>query len=281
MLRLIFAAGALPPEAAKSREVNVWRDEDGHAIARASVGATRRWIDWPPYGCFAFGPDGVVTVWPFDGADPARVAAHFERVLQPLMLQALGRQSLHASAIRNSAGALAFCGRRGAGKSTIAYAMRHSGWSQVADDALVLQVDGSETRVCPLPFTPKFWDASFEHFAGGTGALPYKNVGFDPGQIPLRAIFLLRRTEHVSAPQVSRVPLMSAFSSLLAHGSSFAPDDPSEAKRLVEDYLAIAEHIPVFALTYPSAFSALSDVAQAVANVANDYAGEPATAAAR
>lgn len=270
MLTLTFASDAPGPDDRIAREVHVWRDDRGDAIARAFVGSHLRWLDWPPFGRFAFTRDGHVTVWPSGDADPSAITAHFERVLQPLVLQATGCQSLHASAVRHDTAALAFCGERGAGKSTVAYAMRHSGWTQIADDAVVLQAKGERTVVRPLPFTPRFWDASFEYFAAGADTLPFRTSHFDLRDVPLAAVFLLRRDDSIVDPHIERVTLMDAFSHLLGHALSFDPNDVSEARRLVEDYLSVARQVPVFALAYPSDFSRLSGVIDAVARAASE-----------
>ena len=270
MLTLTFTAGEAPPaEAGIVREVNVWRDEQGQVLARAYAGPATRWVDWPPFGRFAFGPDSrTVTVWASPEVSRAVIRGHFERVLQPLILQAFGYQTLHASAVRSESGALAFCGERGAGKSTLAYAMRHSGWSQIADDALVLEANAAGTTARPLPFTPRFWDASFDHFRAGAESLPFETTAFEACPVPLRAIFLLQRSSAIEAPCINRVSLMSAFSSLLSHASYFDPDDPSETRRLVVDYLAFSRQVPVFTLAYVSDYAHLPQTIAAIARTA-------------
>src|SRR6185295_1568775 len=130
MLTLAFAgAGAALPDISASRQVQAWSDSDGGITARAYVGIADGWIDAPLYGIFRFASGSrTVCVWPAAGASKAAIRGQFERVLQPLILQALGWQTLHAAAVMGSAGVLAFCGLGGAGKSTTTYALRHLGW---------------------------------------------------------------------------------------------------------------------------------------------------------
>ena len=88
----------------------------------------------------------------------------FDRLLQPVILQALGKQALHAAASVGPTGTIAFCGNAGSGKSTLGFAMRQAGYRQLADDALVLQLEQDRVSVCPLPFAPRLRPASRLHF---------------------------------------------------------------------------------------------------------------------
>ena len=85
----------------------------------------------------------------------AGIAASTIAMLRPIVLQALGWQALHAGAALTSEGALLFCGRSGAGKSTTAYALGQMGWTQVADDQVVWQLHDGRPKVQPLPFKPR------------------------------------------------------------------------------------------------------------------------------
>lgn len=279
MLTLVFASGIAPPDPRSGREVKVWRGERSDVLARGFLGGGLRWIDWPPFGVFGFTPgSSTVRVWPQMGARPDAVAGHFDRVMQPVILQALGWQTLHAGAVQGPGGVLAFCGARGAGKSTIAYALREFGWKQVADDALVLGREGDRVTAHPLPFTPRFWDESFRHFAGGSTVLPFRDARFDAQAAPLKAVFALQQGRDVeSAARVARLPLVEAFAELLTHAHCFDAGDRSEARRLADDYLTMAQQVPVFSLTYQPNFGRLSEVLQAIVRTTEtlDAAGLP------
>src|SRR5262245_39947575 len=95
-----------PVKAAKSL-VNTWADETGQVFARAYVSGGRRWIDWRGLGRFTFEPGStLVHVRACDNASPHALQATFDRVVQPVILQALGWQALHASGVIGPSGAL-------------------------------------------------------------------------------------------------------------------------------------------------------------------------------
>ena len=200
MLHLVFETQ--PPPRHPDREVCVWRDEQGHVFARAFAQGARRWIDWPGLGIFAFAAGSHrVQVWPA-AIDRDIVAGAFARRLQPIILQALGRQAIHASAVLGRGGVLAFCGVGHSGKSTLAFAMARIGYRQVADDALVLERLESTVSARLLPFTPGLREPSRRHFGSLTDA-PESSDLADPTQpagAPLRGIVVLQQDSSLRTP---------------------------------------------------------------------------------
>ena len=93
-------------------------------------------------------------VWPVRGMTLEWARAEFDRMLRPIVLQALGWQALHAGAALTSEGALLFCGRSGAGKSTTAYALGKMGWTQLADNQVVWRLHDGRRRFKPCPSRP-------------------------------------------------------------------------------------------------------------------------------
>ena len=131
----------------------------------------------------------VVRVWPVRGMTLEWARAEFDRMLRPIVLQALGWQALHAGAALTSEGALLFCGRSGAGKSTTAYALGKMGWTQLADDQVVWRLHDGRPKVQALPFTPRLRPLSQARFADRASArAPWPA---SQGLIPMAAIHLL------------------------------------------------------------------------------------------
>src|SRR5262245_33174354 len=252
MLTLLVPGSALPSDAAAGRKVHVWRDDAGQAFATARIADRVRWIDWPGLGAFSCSDqDTTVRGWP--AADVSRdvFTDAFERIVQPLFLQGLGYQTLHASAVAGPSGALAFCGKRGSGKSTIGFALRARGWTQIADDALVISAINGDIVAHPLPFTPQLRESSFQYFAGTSKILPFpaNQVGKPP--VPLTAIFLLTQTPDApGSAHAERLSRVRAFFELLPHAHNFDETDREAARALSEDYLTVAEKVPAIALTY-------------------------------
>lgn len=268
MLTLAFPVGSAFVGAPRGRQVNVWKDEAGRIFARAFADGDRRRIDWSGLGVFTFVPgERAVQVWPEVGVRPALVQDMFARVIQPLVLQAVGWQALHASGVRGPAGALVFCGLGRSGKSTLAFAAgRVPAHTQIADDAVVIAVDGAGVHVHPVPFYPKLRQPARAFFrdAAEPAPEPPRTTGAShPNDaVPLRAVVVLcQDTGAPGDPRLVAVSSAAAFSSLLRHAHCFDDDDPVERKRLVEAYLAIAECVPVYDLRYRPDFRSLPNLA--------------------
>src|SRR3984893_13297729 len=139
LLSLTISAGVAP---AAGRQTEEWRDECGKVFARAFSADDHYRIDWPGLGTFAFRPGSRdVLVWPEPNASYEEISITFDRSLQPVILQALGKQALHASAVVGPSGTIAFCGSSRSGKSTLGFAMRQAGYRQPGDDGVVLQLE--------------------------------------------------------------------------------------------------------------------------------------------
>lgn len=273
MLTVSIATDNRPPAPQWGREVNVWRDETGRVFARGFSGSRRCWIDWPDIGLFGFAPGSrEVRVWL---AKPDRAAAATDaglRVLQPMILQALGWQALHASAVALPDGVVAFCGRSGQGKSTLAYALAARGFLQFADDAVLLEVEDDRATAHPLPFTPRLRAPSIDYLRPAPGG--------DDRRTPtrLQAVWILETRGAEGAPDIERIPAVPAFSSLLTHAHCFDPSDHAGTERMAKAFMSLAASVPVMRLSYPKNFDRLDAVLEAVMAAVSGSSGRPASA---
>jgi hypothetical protein len=55
-----------------------------------------------------------------------------------------------------------------------------------------------------------------------------------------------------------------AFAAVLSHAHCFDGTDPEETQRLIADYLAIVERVPVYDLQYRSGFEHLAQVVDSI-----------------
>jgi hypothetical protein len=265
MLTLIFPEGGIPATVTAAREVQLWRGEDGQPFARGLVDGHTRWVEWRGLGVFALAVGSrVVRAWPAGHIPRDVFIATFERIVQPVLLQGVGWQTLHASAVSVPAGAIALCGRRGSGKSTIAFALSGHGWTQIADDALLISVR-NEVLVHPLPFTPRLRETAFAHFAGPGNVLPAGRSDIQPASVPLRAMFVLQQADRAPSPSpVEALSRVQAFRELLSHAHSFDETDTRATRQLTDDYLTVAERVPVFRLTYRPGLDQLPGVCRSI-----------------
>jgi hypothetical protein len=225
------------------------------------------WIEWPGVGTFAFSTGSTeVRVWPDLAVSHTAIVNTFSRVVQPIILQAVGQQALHAGAVVGPAGVVVFCGARGSGKSTLAFAMQQVGWRQFADDAVVLRVNGCGVRACPLPFTPRLRPDSRAHLVDARATIALAEPQLT--DLPLSAVFLLRQDRGLNRPRVSLVRGAEAFSGLVPHAHFFDTEDPTHVRQLLEDYLELVARVPVFTLEYEPNFQRLPQLTRAVMEAA-------------
>jgi hypothetical protein len=271
MLTLIEERGGRWPPLGVGREVNAWRDDSGRIFARAYVSGSLAWIDCLGVGAFAFSRRSrVVRFHPGPDEHRGPVSDAFGRVLQPVILQAMGFEALHASAVWVSGSVIALAGRRQAGKSTLARAIGRAGHAQFADDSLVLNCSAPEITAHALPFKPRLRPHSADYFGEGddraSGVLSAPRA---PSVAPLGAIVILRPTaQDHGAPAASRLPASAAFPAVLSHAHCFDANDLIERRRMVSAFLTMISRIPVYTLEYRPHFERLPQLIDAVLAVA-------------
>jgi hypothetical protein len=257
-----------PPAGASLDEGSPWIDGDGNVCARVYRQGYTRWIDWPALGLFAFiSTQSNVRVWPADGVGPDVVRDFFERRLQPLLLQARGYQTLHASAVRIGSEVVALTGRSGSGKSTLAFALGQAGHRQIADDALVIDTTAQPPTIVPLPFLPQLKDATRVLAAGRTQVGEVENTAGSES-IPLGAVVILQQDASAPRePRPVRVAGPAACVAVLAHAHVFDPADDPEG--LVTAYARLVDATPVFELSYRPAIDELACLISAIRSLAS------------
>ncbi|HYJ84329.1 MAG TPA: hypothetical protein VEW26_15965 [Allosphingosinicella sp.] len=238
---------------------------------------------------FRIGPDGAAT-------DCRAIAEVSERDLfslfaEPVMRTILVRRGLlsfHAAALALDGRAILVMADKGAGKSTLSWALQERGWQLLADD--LARVDRVEGRWAVYPghrqtkLTPAAARA-FGHVADSmpvrfddSGPAAYaaqfdKRVldaadldGHPASAVPLAGLFFLsERNPSASALRIERLPPSAAVRLLLEHAT---PDPlrtgPNLAPTLQRAVGALATEVEVAALTLPDRFDRLADSAAAL-----------------
>lgn len=231
--------------------MQTWTDLADVVCAYAYAGEGWWAMELPQLATFKLDASARSTIRVFarPGADRAMIEDLYRRSVVPLFMQALGRETMHASAVSGSRGVLAFCGDRGTGKSTIAYALARRGLAQHADDTLVLSFDNGAVRTVPLQFTPRLRPAARTFFGHGAGIGDFPE-SHDTHAEPLATVFILRRDDACSEPRVTRLTPPAAFEALLRHAHCFEPGNPVQRRRLLQNYLDVSTKVPVFGVTF-------------------------------
>jgi hypothetical protein len=252
--------------------VQTWRDLSEAVCAQAYAGPGWWAMMLPRAGTFRLdlAAPHLIRVFVQPGGSPARLDDLYRRSVLPLLLQALGHETLHASAVKGSTGVLAFCGERRAGKSTVAYALARRGLAQHADDTLVLKVERAVTTV-PLPFSPRLRPPSARYFANAPGYPATSPVNGGPAH--LAAIFILRPSDDAIEPEVIRLPPAHALQAVLAHAHCFDTESPAARTRLMRNYLELSTQVPVLAVTYRPGLQRLEALLDAVLASAGEPSG--------
>lgn len=234
-----------PPD----RSWNIWLDPTGTAGAYASQRGSEYWIDVSNVAMFHYsGATGQVMAVARGPIPERQVRATYCRIVLPWLLQALGYEMLHASAVRTPRGVVAFCGDSGAGKSTIATGLSRRGYPVWADDALLLEV-GARIGAIALPFVVRLRSEPAEFFGlgwrGDGSSCDLSEIERDP--VDLAAVCVLKRRAGSGGGEVTRCRRgPAALTALLAHACTFNLSDLDRKRRMVAQYLAVAARIPVF-----------------------------------
>ncbi len=255
----------------QGRPVGEWRDSDGEVCAYGWVCEDGRRIDFPGLATYTYTLNGsVVTATPTQGADLGAIRETFFHSVLPLVLQSMGCEALHASAVIGSRGVLAICAVSGTGKSTLAYALGRAGFPVWADDAVVIRQGEGTPRVASLPFTLRLRAASRAYFgesANSFSAEWYQESGGSK-DLPLAAVCVLQREESsdsICPVRLQRLSAAEAFPALLEHAYCFDLDDNQRKVGMIDHYLTLADTVPVYSVRFTPGFEHLPELVEMVA----------------
>lgn len=254
----------------------------GLSVQRDDELGFRVWA--PRHGCYLVAADGRRVLC----APPSGPTWRWERLVlaQVLPLAAVlrGKDVLHASAVAVSDRAVAFMGRSGAGKTTLAGRIVANGARLVADDVLAIDLSGNDVLVHRGGAIARIdaaelraMSAPERHVLGAVRARGEKwhvSPPLGPPRLPLALTYHLVRPAEVDHVDIAAVhPCDPA----LLLGNAFLPyvTDPERLRRLLDVCAAVAATTPLYEVRVgPDTASA--DVAAAVMrHVESALAGHP------
>jgi hypothetical protein len=157
---LHFATGD-PPSPLSPAPFHEWTFPDGTLWTSFFHTHDGYLLRFPGLADFAIDRSGHrIAAWPAQGIHDATVEHLYLNQVLPLAWSKQGKQVLHGSAVEIDAQCVAFVGRAGLGKSTLAASFATSGYRFLSDDGLVL--DESEGACLVMPHHPsiRLWDDS-------------------------------------------------------------------------------------------------------------------------
>jgi len=240
-------------------------------------------LRFPGLADFEVSLDGrAVLAFPAGETDPATVEHLYLNQLYPLALSRQGRPAFHASVVSVPGGCVAFLGRSGMGKSTLAASFALADSAFLTDDALIVDDSGGRFVAMPSHGSLRLWDDSVEALvrpeAARGGRISYsdkarilacESLPFCNVPSPLLAAYVLQGTEPA---EVSIQPLQGAERQMAWIRNSFLLDitDRDLLARHFEWTHRIAGKVPTFALDYTRDYGMLPEVRRAILRHASE-----------
>jgi hypothetical protein len=231
-------------------------------------------FSWNQIGKYEVTAGRRVDVWPVSEASDEHLRLPLIGVVLSAVLYQRGFRVLHASAVLVDGVAIAFVGRKGAGKSTMASMMFSNGYPVLTDDVLAIPeskgkkifatAGTAQLKLWPdsLDSTSLMWENSSPIYKGACKRLLVDQDNLQ-GEFPLGRIYLLRVGEGLAIRPVQR---NDALIEMVRNSFSYRylRDQPGTAAYVLEAYSSIARHVPVKVLQRDADLSRLGEVAEAV-----------------
>jgi hypothetical protein len=238
---------------------------------RSGEGYLLRFPDLADFEVSASG-DAVVA-YPATGTDEATVEHLYVNQLVPLALSRQGRPAFHASVVTVPGGAVAFLGKTGAGKSTLAASFALADAAFLTDDALLVD-ESHGIRAMPSHASLRLWEDSIEALVPASiaraGAISYSSkarllagdaLHFRDEPVDLLAAFELQWHDAIRIR-----PLDGSERHMAWIRNSFLLDveDRELLARHFDWTHRVADRVPTFRLDYPRDYGMLTRVHDAV-----------------
>lgn len=150
-----------PQDAIASAPFQEWRLPNGNVCAHFHQDRDGYLVRFPGFADFAISPDGMrVRCWPAPEATQGTIEHLFLNQVVPLARSRTGELVFHASAVEAHGGCLAFLGRSGQGKSTLAASFARGGHRFLSDDGIVVRTETGRPIIEPSHGSLRLWDDS-------------------------------------------------------------------------------------------------------------------------
>jgi hypothetical protein len=234
-------------------------------------------LRFPGLADFELSGDGKeVLAYPAANTDAPTVEHLFINQVVPLALSRQGIPSFHASVVTVPGGAIAFLGKTGMGKSTLAASFALNGSGFLTDDSLIIEEHDALCLALPSHASLRLWEDSVEALLDAdterAASISYTSkarllagdaLGYRDEPEPLLAAFML---ENEAVDGIAIRTLKGAQRHMAWVNNSFLLD--------IEDVGLLGQHfdwthrvsqvVPTFALDYPRDYGMLANVRSAV-----------------
>ena len=234
-------------------------------------------LRFPGLADFEVSADGTeVVAHPAEDADEATVEHLYINQLVPLAMSRQGRPAFHASVVTVPGGAVAFLGKTGSGKSTMAASFALGESAFLTDDALLVEEVEGGCRVLPSHASLRLWEDSVAALVGPkiahAGPVSYSSkarllagegLAYNDTAQPLLAAFVLE-PPGADSVQIRTLAGLDRYMAWLGNSFLLDIEDPALLARHFEWTHRISGAVPTFALGYPRDYAVLPDVRRVV-----------------
>jgi hypothetical protein len=268
---------ARPQSPLKTAPFHRYVFEDGTVWTEFYRSSADYLLRFPGLADFNVSLDGTkVIAHPAKRIDETTVKHLYLNQLVPLALSRQGRPTFHASVVTVPGGAVAFLGKTGMGKSTLAASFALSGSAFLTDDALLVEETASGCQALPSHASLRLWEDSMEalidaqdqqasrvSYSSKARLLAGDALTYSEHAQPLLAAFVLGR-EHATAVSVRKITGMDRHMAWVENSFLLDIKDPKLLSRHFDWTHRISAVVPTFALDYPRDYGTLPDVRNAI-----------------
>lgn len=247
-----------------------WQTDNGQVWLECVRTDTVIILRFPGYADYHIGATRTsVLCYPCPDIDNATLDHLFKNQVVPLLLNASGYHVFHGASVTFGAGAIAFLGSSGLGKSTLATAFAQNGAPFLSDDVVLINSAPDGFIVYPGDASIRLWGTSRDHFFDQNRAteppISYTrksrlaaNDDLPFCHVPrlLHAAFFLR-DDAVDKPVIEPLTGQDAHLAWVGHSFLLEPDKRNVIAANFGAAAELATRLPCFTLDYPRDFTQL------------------------
>ncbi len=253
-----------------------WEDADQQAWLKLADRGEDYLLRFPDQADFLISRDGSdIRCRPLPGTPESTIRHLFLDQVVPMVLSRQESLVLHASAVLTPQGVIAFVGKSGQGKSTLAACFGQSGFRLISDDYLVLRKRAHDWAAIPSYPGVRLWpessdgifsvrpeSAEIAHYTDKRRVSDPALVPFAEGPSALCCLYFLNDQGETLPPEPAILPLRprEAFMKLVSCAFSLDVRDKARLESQFEAIGQITNQLPCFQLEYARDFAMLPAV---------------------
>ena len=229
------------------------------------------WLSCVEYGAICIKCNHLeISTFPNKRVSSSKFNYFFSQEWLPAAYQICGTQVLHASAVANpnTGKIIAFCGDTGSGKSTFGFGFaQREKWKQIADDRLAFRVENSKVNPVYIPNNIHLRPNSANHF--GQEPYSYELCSWIDTHLEIDSVFFLQpikdhKPKTTLSFEIQPINKADSLKLLLKQAFAMTTQLPKQNQILIRNYLAFANQINPYQLSYTYGFEKLGEIFDAI-----------------